>query len=83
MECADIVDDALKYGCKIIQLGKTTKYQGYSNLEEILKKAKDNGLRCNIFWADDPQEARHFFEMGFDTILTNDYQIVADATGEK
>ena len=80
---ADIVDDALKYGCKIIQLGKTTKYQGYSNLEEILKKAKDNGLRCNIFWADDPQEARHFFEMGFDTILTNDYQIVADATGEK
>ena len=27
----------------------------------------------NVFFADDPDEARRYFEMGIDTVLTNDY----------
>lgn len=79
----DIVQDALKYGCKMVQLGKTRKYDGYSDLSEVVNNAKAHGLRCHIFWADDPDEAKKFLDMGFDTILTNDYQIVSGATGLK
>ena len=30
--------------------------------------------------ADDPDEARRYFEMGIDTVLTNDYLNIASAT---
>ena len=73
----DIVDDALKHKCQMVQLFKP--YFDQSTID----RAKANGLRCNVFWADDPEEARKFFEMGVDTILTNDYQVIADATGKK
>ena len=35
------------------------------------------GILCNVFWSDDPEEAKHFLDMGIDTILTNDYNLVA------
>lgn len=38
-----------------------------------------NGIRCNVFWADDPQEACRYIDMGIDTILTNDYLQVSNA----
>ena len=72
----DIVDDALKHKCQMVQLFKP--YFDQSTID----RAKANGLRCNVFWADDPEEARKFFDMGVDTILTNDYQVIADATGK-
>ena len=73
----DIVDEALKHKCVMVQLFKPYFDQA------TIDRAKANGLRCNVFWADDPEEARKFFEMGIDTILTNDYQVIADATGKK
>ena len=39
-----------------------------------IEKAHAHGIRCNLFYTDDCEEARRFFEMGIDTILTNDYQ---------
>ena len=71
----DIVADALKYKCGLIQLSKRNFDQS------TIDRAKANGLRCNMFWADDPKEAQAFFDMGIDTILTNDYQVVSAGTG--
>ena len=40
-------------------------------------------MRVNVFWSDDPEEAKRFLGMGIDTILTNDYQPISAATGLK
>ena len=73
--CEDLVDKALKYGCKKIQLFKPFFAHNASDyLEKAVAKAHANGIRCNIFWSDDPEETRRYLEMGIDTILTNDYQ---------
>ena len=43
----------------------------------MIEKAHKNGIQCNVFWSDDPEEAKLFLHMGIDTILTNDYHRVA------
>lgn len=73
----DIVDRALKHKCQMVQLCKP-----YFD-KALVDKAKAAGLRVNVFWSDDPEEAKRFFEMGCDTILTNDYQPLTAATGVK
>lgn len=70
-----IVEAAIKHKCQMVQLFKP--YFDQSTIE----KAHGAGIRCNVFWSDDPEEAKRFLEMGADTILTNDYQPIADATG--
>ena len=75
----DIVDEALKHKCSMVQFSK--RDPDFS--QSLVDKAKANGLRCNIFYADDPEEAAKYFAMGIDTILTNDYQVISDATGCK
>jgi len=67
-----MVERALKYDCKKIQLVKTKVFN-----REVIKKAHENGIICNVFWSDDPDEAEEFIKMGCDTILTNDYNRVA------
>jgi glycerophosphoryl diester phosphodiesterase len=47
---------------------------------ETVEKAHAAGLRCNVFYANDPDEAKRYLEMGIDTILTDDYQIISAAT---
>ena len=49
--------------------------------QPIVDRAKAAGLRVNVFYADDPAEAKKFLEMGVDTILTNDYQPISSSTG--
>ncbi len=66
-----MVERAIKLGAKKIQL-----FKPYFN-EETVKKAHENGIRCNVFWADDPKEAKAYLDMGIDTILTNDYNLVS------
>ena len=39
----------------------------------------EHGIKVNYFWADDPDEAVRYLEMGVDTILSNDYNRVARA----
>ena len=68
-----IVERAIRYGCKKVQL-----FKPYFN-QEMIDKAHANGIICNVFWSDDPEEAKQFLNMGIDTILTNDYNLVAQA----
>lgn len=67
------VERALKYGCRKIQLfkGKFTP--------DMIRKAHENGLICNVFWSNDPEEAKEFLAMGIDTILTDDYHLISQA----
>ena len=62
-----IVDRAIELGVKKVQLFKPYFDQAMVN------KAHAHGIRCNVFFADDPDEARRYLDMGIDTILTNDY----------
>lgn len=68
-----MVDRAIALGAHKIQL-----FKPYFN-EETVKKAHENGILCNVFWADDTQEACRYLDMGIDTILTNDYLAVSNA----
>ncbi|MBP3361615.1 MAG: hypothetical protein J6N52_12210 [Clostridia bacterium] len=68
-----IVDRAIKYDCKKVQLVKN-----YFN-REMIDKAHRNGIICNVFWSDDAAEAKEFLDMNIDTILTNDYNTISNA----
>lgn len=70
-----IVDRAIRYGCKKIQFHKSCM------TEEMIKKAHDHGIRCNVFWSDDAAEAARFLSMGIDTVLSNDCAAVLPAFG--
>jgi glycerophosphoryl diester phosphodiesterase len=45
----------------------------------MIDKAHAHGIRCNVFWADDADEAKKYLAMGIDTILTNDYGRISNA----
>ena len=60
---------------------KVQLFKPYFNQESI-DKAHAHGILCNVFWADDPDEARRYFEMGIDTVLTNDYLTIYNAVKE-
>ena len=72
-----IVERALAHGCSMVQLFKPHFDKS------TIDRAHAAGLRCNVFWSDDPAEAKRFLDMGIDTILTNDYLPIAAATGLK
>lgn len=69
----EVVDHALRYQCNKLQFLKP-----YVN-QEMIEKAHAHGIRCNLFWEDDPEKAREWIRMGIDTILTNRCLTVADA----
>ena len=71
----DIVDRAIAHKCQMVQLFKPYFDQA------LVDRAKAAGLRVNVFWSDDPEEAKRFLDMGVDTILTNDYQPISASTG--
>ncbi len=67
----EIVDRAIQMGCEKVQL-----YKPYFN-QEMIDKAHANGIICNVFYADEIDEAKKYLEMGIDTILTNDYNLIS------
>ena len=69
----EIVERGMALGCQKVQLWKG-KFD-----EAMIRRAHENGIRCNVFWSDDPGETEEFLRMGIDTILTNDYHRVAQA----
>ena len=73
----EIVERAIRYGCKRVQL-----FKPYFN-REMIQKAHANGIVCNVFWSDDPDEAKEFLDMGVDVILTNDCHRIATAVSER
>ena len=72
-----IVDRAIELGAYKVQL-----FKPHFNQESV-DKAHAHGILCNVFWADDPEEAQRYFEMGIDTVLTNDYLTVYNAVKGK
>ena len=73
----EIVERAIRYDCKKLQL-----YKGYFN-REMIEKAHAHGIICNVFWSDDPEETREYLDMGVDTILTNDYHTISRVVEER
>lgn len=73
----NIVDRAIKYGCKKLQFVK-----GYIT-QEMVDKAKDNNIITNVFWSDSVEETEQFLDMGIDVILTNDYNRIAQAVAKR
>ncbi|MCQ2445302.1 MAG: hypothetical protein MJ141_00260 [Clostridia bacterium] len=69
----EIVERAIRLGCEKVQL-----FKPYFN-QEAVDLAHENGILCNVFFADDPDEACRYIDMGIDTILTNDYLRVSNA----
>ncbi|MBQ8567393.1 MAG: hypothetical protein IJ445_07420 [Clostridia bacterium] len=65
-----IVDRAIDLGAYKVQL-----FKPYFNQASV-DKAHAKGILCNVFYADDPNEAAEYFSMGIDTVLTNDYLTV-------
>ena len=69
----EIVNRAIEFDCEKVQL-----FKPYFN-QEMIDKAHQNGIICNVFWSDEPDEAKRFAEeMQIDTILTNDYNRISN-----
>ena len=66
----------------LLQFHLLQLYKPYFN-KEMIDKAHKHGIICNVFWSDDPEEAKEFIEMGIDTILTNDYNLVSQVVPRK
>ena len=49
----------------------------------MVDKAHENGIICNVFWSDDPEETKNFLDMGVDVILTNDYHNISTIVNER
>lgn len=72
-DASNMIPRALEYECKKIQL-----FKPYFD-QKMIDEAHEKGLLCNVFWSDEPEEALKFLQMGIDTVLTNNYCIVANA----
>ena len=73
----EIVDRAIKFGCKKVQL-----FKPYFN-QEMIDKAHANGIICNVFWSDDVNECAKFLDMGIDVILSNDYGRISQIVSKR
>jgi len=74
----DLVEMALSVGAKKIQLYKPHfQFYGADYVRETARRAHENGIAVNLFYADDAEEAKAYLALGVDTILTNDYQRVS------
>ena len=71
-----MVNRAIELGAYKIQL-----FKPYFNQESV-DLAHRHGILCNVFWADDPEEAIRYRKMGIDCILTNDYLTVKNALSD-
>ena len=69
----EIVDRAIALGAEKVQL-----FKPFFN-QEMIDKAHAHGILCNVFYADDPEEAKAYRKMGIDTILTNNFLVVKTA----
>ncbi|MBR2432691.1 MAG: hypothetical protein IKB23_07235 [Clostridia bacterium] len=72
----EIVDRAIEMGAEKVQLFRP-KFN-----KEMVEKAHENGIKCNVFWSDDEQTCREYLDMGIDTILTNDYFAISQIVDE-
>ena len=71
-----IVKRAIAHGCEKVQL-----FKPFFTKEDI-ELAHKHGIICNVFYSDEPEETEKFLEMGVDTVLSNNYLIVANKVKE-
>ena len=69
----EIVDNAIACQCSKVQF----LHSCYD--PEMIAKAKAHGMICNLFYCDEPDDIPRLLDLGIDTILTNDYHLVAEA----
>jgi len=50
---------------------------------EVFERAKGLCLKCNLFYADDPDTAKEWLAKGIECILTDNYLVVSQGTGLK
>ena len=55
---------AKELACKRVQFGRNVT-------EKALRRARDLGLICNLFWSDELTDAQSFLNMGINVVLTN------------
>lgn len=67
----EIVDRAINLGAQKVQF--FTPYVS----RELIEKAHKHGIICNMFYADDPALAKEYLDIGIDTLLTNDYNVIS------
>ncbi len=67
-----IVEMARKYHCTGVQF-----WLGMFD-ESTIKTLHGEGIRCNLFYADDEESYEKYFAMGVDTLLTNRMDLAAD-----
>ena len=65
-----IVDRAIECNCQKVQLFSTKIIPG------LIERAHANGMICNLFYCDEPEEIQNYLDMGIDCILTNNYLAV-------
>ncbi|MCD6287233.1 MAG: hypothetical protein J7M39_15095 [Anaerolineae bacterium] len=58
------IDVAARYACERIQFGRHVT-------QEQIRRARELGLICNLFWSDDPSDGMAYVRSGIDVILTN------------
>ena len=75
-EHLSIVDKAIEYKCQKVQFFKP--HFEYFN-QDMIKKAHEHGIKCNLFYSDDVEETVKYLQMGIDTVLTNDYLKISNA----
>ena len=72
----EMVERAIAMGCQKVQL-MSNKFT-----QEMIDKAHENGIICNVFQSDYADLTRRYLDMGIDTILTNDYQLISTVVKE-
>jgi hypothetical protein len=72
---------------RTVERGKTKgdkAFQGVELTQEMIDKARANGIICNLYYCDDPALVADRFNAGIDTILTNDFwsvRVAAEKAG--
>ncbi len=66
------IEIALEYGCRRIQFMRQVA-------PEQIGRARELGLVCNLFWSDEPEDARRYLAAGIQVLLTNAGHVLAAA----
>ena len=67
----DLISKTLRWQAAKLQFTKS------SLSRELIDKAHEHGIRCNLCCCDDPQEAEKYLADGIDTILPHDFWQIA------
>ena len=57
-------------------IGRVQLFKPYFNSETV-REARRLGIITNVFYADDPKEAKEYLDLGIDVILTNDFSLLS------